>query len=106
DADALADVERQLQQIDERYRARSVDGVHDLLLHLGDLSAAEIAQRAADGAVRAADAIERLRRARRILQVDIARETGAIPVEYAARYRYALGVPLPVGLPESLLAPV
>ena len=29
-----------------------------------------------------------------------------IPVEYAARYRDALGVPLPLGLPESLLEPV
>ena len=28
-----------------------------------------------------------------------------IPVEYAARYRDALGVPLPPGLPESLLEP-
>ena len=28
----------QLQQLDERYRARSADGVHDLLLHLGDLT--------------------------------------------------------------------
>jgi ATP-dependent Lhr-like helicase len=28
-----------------------------------------------------------------------------IPVEYAARYRDALGVPLPMGLPESLLEP-
>src|SRR6185503_9718101 len=106
DADALADVERQLQQIDERYRARSVDGVHDLLFHLGDLSATEIAQRAAEGVVRTAEAIDRLRRERRILQVNIAGETRAIPVEYAARYRDALGVPLPVGLPESLLAPV
>ena len=44
DADALADVEAQLQQLDERYRARSVDGVHDLLLHLGDLTRDEIAR--------------------------------------------------------------
>jgi ATP-dependent Lhr-like helicase len=29
-----------------------------------------------------------------------------IPVEYAARYRDALGVPLPSGLPDALLAPV
>ncbi len=28
-----------------------------------------------------------------------------LPVEYAGRYRDALGVPLPVGLPESLIAP-
>ena len=47
DADALADVEAQLQQLEARYRARSVDGVHDLLLHLGDLTREEINGRAA-----------------------------------------------------------
>ena len=102
DADALAAVEAQLQQLDERYRARSIDGVHDLLLHLGDLAAGEITSRAA---IPVADAIERLTRERRAIQVSIGGETRLIPVEYVARYRDALGVPLPVGLPESLLAP-
>jgi ATP-dependent helicase Lhr and Lhr-like helicase len=123
DADALADVERQLQQLDERYRARSVDAVHDLLLHLGDLTPDEIAARSSGPA---AAAIERLTRDRRILairvgrpgaagaedadlpqraQTDRGRTSRLIPVEYAARYRDALGVPLAVGLPESLLGP-
>ena len=103
DADAMSDVELQLQQLDERYRARSVDGVHDLLLHLGDLAPAQIAARAH---VPAAEAIERLTRERRIVAVSIGGEARLVPVEYAARYRDALGVPLPAGLPESLLAPV
>ncbi|MEN3338867.1 MAG: ATP-dependent helicase Lhr and Lhr-like helicase, partial [Acidobacteriota bacterium] len=38
------------------------------------------------------------------LTIGIGGETRAVPVEYAGRYRDALGVPLPVGLPESLLA--
>ena len=38
DADALAEVEAQLQHLDEAHQARSVDGVHDLLLRLGDLT--------------------------------------------------------------------
>ncbi|HWK11300.1 MAG TPA: DEAD/DEAH box helicase, partial [Vicinamibacterales bacterium] len=42
DADALAETERQAQQLDERYHARSADGVHDLLLHLGDLTTEEV----------------------------------------------------------------
>ena len=37
--------------------------------------------------------------------VQIAGEPRFIPVEYAGRYRDALGVPLPPGLPESLLQP-
>ncbi|MEX2661840.1 MAG: hypothetical protein WD227_07915, partial [Vicinamibacterales bacterium] len=45
DADALADVEAQAQQLDPAYRARSVDGVHDMLLRLGDLTFDEVAAR-------------------------------------------------------------
>ena len=103
DADAIADAEAQLQQLDERYRARSVDGVHDLLLHLGDLTADEIAARSV---IDAREARERLVRERRLIEVHIGGETRIVPVEYAARYRDALGVPLPPGLPDSLLAPV
>jgi ATP-dependent Lhr-like helicase len=102
DADAIVDVDAQHQQLDERYRARSVDGVHDLLLHLGDLTADEIAARSA---VDAGDALERLTRERRAIEVHIGGAARFIPVEYAARYRDALGVPLPPGLPESLLEP-
>ncbi len=94
DADAIADAESQLQQRDERYRARSVDGVHDLLLHLGDLTADDIASRSA---IDARNAIERLTRDRRIVPVNIAGTARLIPVEYAARYRDAIGVPLPPG---------
>ena len=93
DSDALADVEAQLQQLDERYRARSVDGVHDLLLHLGDLTAEEIEARSTTAA---ADAIVRLGRERRIVPISIGaghadaeRSERFIPVEYAARYRDA-----------------
>jgi ATP-dependent Lhr-like helicase len=101
DADALGDVEAQLQQTDG-YAARSLDGVHDLLLRLGDLTESEIAARSQ---VNAADAIAELTRARRALHVSIGGEARIIPVEYAGRYRDALGIPLPQGLPESLLAP-
>ncbi len=100
DADALADVERQLQQLDERYRARSIDGLHDLLLHLGDLTPDEVRARSS---IDAADAIEQLMRDRRVISINIGGEARLIPVEYAGRYRDALGVPLPVGLPASLL---
>ncbi len=103
DADALAGVEAQLQQRDERYRARSADGVHDLLLHLGDLTREEIAARSS---VAAGPALDELRRDRRAVEISVQRQPRVIPVEYAARYRDALGVPLPPGLPEALLAPV
>ena len=103
DADALAEVERQLQNLDPEHHARSVDGLHDLLLRLGDLTADEAAARSR---IDAAHAIADLVRTRRAITVNIASDPRVLPVEYAGRYRDALGVPLPVGLPESLLAPV
>jgi ATP-dependent Lhr-like helicase len=100
DADAIADVEAELQHLKADRRVRTVDGVHDLLLRLGDLSVEEISARAS---VDAARAVDELTRDRRAAIVAIAGTPRAIPVEYAARYRDALGVPLPTGLPESLL---
>ena len=41
DPDAVAEVERELQCLEERRRALSADGLRDLLLGLGDLSTAE-----------------------------------------------------------------
>ncbi len=73
-----------------------------MLLRLGDLDVAEIDARAQQDGRRAADD---LTRARRAIAVTIAGKARLIPVEYASRYRDALGVPLPPGLPEALLEP-
>jgi len=101
DPAAVEEVERELQRLDENRRARSVDGVHDLLLGLGDLSRAEIDARCASPAV--AESINALTRARRALEVTVAGETRYIAAEDAARYRDAAGVRLPRGLPAALL---
>ena len=85
--------------------AKSADGVHDMLLSLGDLTEAEIA-RARRSAPTSPPASSALVAARRVLAVRIAGEPRFIAVEDAARYRDALGVPLPAGIPESLLQPV
>src|SRR5262245_18988463 len=45
DSDALAEVDRQLQQLDPTYHAKHADSVHDLLLRLGDLTSDELAAR-------------------------------------------------------------
>jgi ATP-dependent Lhr-like helicase len=102
DADAVEAVERQLQRLDAKYHARSADGIHDMLLGLGDLSEAEIAARTSASP---GGAIPELLAARRILPLRIAAGERYVAVEDAARYRDALGTPLPAGLPESLLAP-
>src|SRR3954467_11011583 len=45
DADALEQLEIELQHLDERHKAKSTDALHDLLLRLGDLSLVPIAAR-------------------------------------------------------------
>ncbi len=104
DASVIEDVEAQLQHTDARYRAKSADALHDLLLRVGDLSRDEVAARAASDAV--ARSIRTLVRERRAVEVKIAGHARVVAVEDAARYRDALGVPLPMGLPEALLEPV
>ncbi len=104
DADAIAEVEEQLQALTETMRARSTDGMHDLLLKLGDLSREELARRVVSADL--LDGLDRLLRAKRLLEVRVAGEKRLIAVEDAARYRDALGVPLPPGLPTALLASV
>nr|WP_251106786.1 DEAD/DEAH box helicase [Alloacidobacterium dinghuense] len=104
DADAIAEVEEQLQMLGENYRARSADAMHDLLLRLGDLSQKELSLRLASQDLLAS--VDRLLRAKRLLEIKIAGEKRLIPVEDAARYRDALGIPVPPGIPKQLLEPV
>ncbi|HET9594229.1 MAG TPA: DEAD/DEAH box helicase, partial [Anaeromyxobacteraceae bacterium] len=91
DPDALAALEGQLQHLDPALRARSADGVADLLLRLGDLSRAEIAARSATPAVAAS--AEALLADGRAVAIGIAGEERLVAVEDAARYRDALGAP-------------
>ena len=104
DADSMDAIERQLQRLDPQYQVKSADGVHDMLLSLGDLTEAEIAARSIGADVAAS--VGALVAARRVLPVRIAGDPRFIAVEDAARFRDALGVSLPVGVPESLLQPV
>ncbi len=104
DPDAIAEVEETAQCLPENYRARTADGIHDLCLRLGDLSRAELARRVVDASV--LESIDRLVRARRLLELRIAGERRLVAAEDAARYRDALGIPLPPGLPTALLEPV
>ncbi|MEO6222289.1 MAG: helicase-related protein, partial [Vicinamibacterales bacterium] len=101
DAADVAALELDIQRLSEARHARSADGLHDLLLEIGDLSLDGLHARARPGVV--ADALPALQRARRIVEVPVAGERRWIAVEDAARYRDALGAPLPVGLPASLL---
>ena len=100
---AIEEVEARLQFLDPEYHARHTDGLHDLLLKLGDLSAEEIAARATSPEIAAG--ISELLKAGRAISVRIAGTGRIIPVEYAARYRDSLGLPLTSGIPEVFLQP-
>jgi ATP-dependent Lhr-like helicase len=104
DADALAAQEARLQHLAPELRARSADGLADLFLRLGDLSRAEVEARCASTEVAAA--LDRLVEEQRVVPVRVAGEARFVAVEDAARYRDALGVPLPPDLPEVFLGPV
>jgi ATP-dependent Lhr-like helicase len=104
DEAVLETVESELQHLPPRFHARSTDAVHDLLLRLGDLSRAEIEARSETGVAPAA--LEELLKTRRAIAVRIAGEERFIAVEDAARYRDAIGIPMPPGLPDTLLEPV
>ncbi|MBI3827862.1 MAG: DEAD/DEAH box helicase [Candidatus Rokubacteria bacterium] len=104
DPDTLDEVERRLQHLEEHQRARTIDGVHDLLLRLGDLAPEELRRRTAGA--EAAQAIDALVGQRRALALSIAGETRYVAVENAGRYRDALGLALPPGVPAPFLEPV
>ena len=101
DSAVLEEVEAQVQSLDPDYQAKHADGVHDLLLKLGDLSLAEIEARTIDRTV--VESVDELVVARRVFAGRIMGESRYIAVEHAARYRDALGIPLPPGLADVFL---
>jgi ATP-dependent Lhr-like helicase len=103
DIGAIESTEAELQHLPPRYHARSVDAVHDLLLRLGDLTLEEIRARSVEGV--GDQALGALVSSRRAVEVSVSGETRLVAVEDAARYRDALGIPLPSGLPQTWLEP-
>ncbi len=102
DADALAELELQLQHLEPDRAARSADALHELLLRLGDLTHGELAGRVVAGAP-LDEWLADLERERRILPVQVGGEARWIAAEDAAKYRDALGVVIPPGLPDAFL---
>ncbi|HSK10526.1 MAG TPA: helicase-related protein, partial [Vicinamibacterales bacterium] len=104
DPAVIDEVEQQLQRRAPGYRARGADAVHDLLLRIGDLADEELQERCETAAV--ARMVPTLAGQRRVVRLTIAGQPRWVAAEDAARYRDALGAPLPQGLPEALLQPV
>ncbi len=102
DPDALAGLELELQALAPTRRARSLDGVHDLLRRLGDLRPDEVAARSVPG-LDAATALAQLGTDRRAAPVRISGEERWVAIEDLARYRDALGVSPPPGVADLWL---
>jgi ATP-dependent Lhr-like helicase len=101
DADAMKEVEAELQRLPAQRHPRDVDGAADLLRILGDLTTPEATARGVPEAW-----LEELVAARRALLVRIAGEDRYVAIEDAGRLRDALGTALPIGVPEAFTEPV
>ncbi|WP_344072243.1 DEAD/DEAH box helicase, partial [Prauserella alba] len=101
DPEAVADVERGLQRLDEDRHARGPEDTADLLRFLGDLTADDAAARGVQP-----EWLTELVESRRAIVVRIAGEDRYLAIEDAGRVRDALGSALPVGVPETFTEPV
>jgi len=101
DPDVLGQVDRELQRLTEERRVRDVEGAADLVRLLGPISTAAAVERGATPRW-----LAELEDTRRAIRVRVAGEERWAAVEDAGRLRDALGVPLPVGIPEAFLEPL
>jgi ATP-dependent helicase Lhr and Lhr-like helicase len=101
DAEALTEVEAELQRLPAARHPRDPDGAADLLRIVGDLTDTEAAARGVGQ-----EWLDELVAARRALVVRIAGEERYVAIEDAGRLRDALGTALPVGVPEVFTEPV
>jgi ATP-dependent helicase Lhr and Lhr-like helicase len=102
DPEALEDVERSLQHLNDEARAKERDALQVILRRLGDLTVEECQARVAEG-FSAESMLGKLERERRAAAVRIAGEERWIVAEDAGLYRDAMGVPPPPGLPDTFL---
>ncbi|KGN34677.1 DEAD/DEAH box helicase [Knoellia sinensis KCTC 19936] len=108
DPEAVTRTEAELQRLAEDRRCRDAEDVADLLRTLGPLSLTEVTRRTRAGST-ARDIgswLVDLEGARRIIRVRIAGEERWAAIEDASRLRDALGVSLPVGVPQAFLESV
>nr|WP_276611603.1 DEAD/DEAH box helicase [Cryptosporangium phraense] len=101
DPAVITETEQQLQRLTDERKAYDVDSTADLLRVLGGLTTAEAQRRGST-----AEWLTELEAARRVIRVRIAGEERWLAIEDAGRVRDALGVALPVGVPEAFTEPV
>ncbi len=107
DPTAVATTETELQRLVPERAARDAEDLADLIRVLGPLGIDDLDARSttADARVLGAWLVD-LEVTRRVIRIRIAGQERWAAVEDAGRLRDALGVSLPVGVPEAFLAPV
>jgi ATP-dependent helicase Lhr and Lhr-like helicase len=105
DPGALARVEDDLQCRSEIARARSRDGLHDVLRRVGDLTFAEVSERVLEG-IGPEQLLDQLERERRAIRLRVRGEERYVAADEAGLYRDALGAVPPGGLPDAFLTDV
>ncbi|HET7017152.1 MAG TPA: DEAD/DEAH box helicase, partial [Streptosporangiaceae bacterium] len=104
DPAVVADTERDLQRLSSSRQVTSLEGLADLIMQLGPLSAQEITARCAAEAGQTANGaawLAELARQRRVIEVRVAGEARWAAIEDSGRLRDALGVALPTGIPVA-----
>ena len=107
DPKVLEITELELQRLAPDRKARDLEGVVDLLRVLGPLSVQEMVARVtADAPAFVEEWLDELTRSHRVLGARIAGEDRWAIIEDASRLRDALGVALPIGVPNAFIDPV
>ena len=105
DPEIIESIELQLQHLQASYHVRTKDGIHDLLLRIGDLTNEEIIARTSESSNTVEEWLRDLSDAGRIFQVSIASSERWIAVEDAGRYK-SIGIAIPSQVPVSFLESV
>ncbi|MEZ4650501.1 MAG: crosslink repair DNA glycosylase YcaQ family protein [Candidatus Eisenbacteria bacterium] len=97
------ETEKRLQRLGDDQKIRHADDLHDLLLSIGDLSREEVDVRVMAAAT---EWLHALTQARRIALVPVGGEKRYVAAEDLGRFRDALGIVPPPGMPEAFLESV
>jgi ATP-dependent Lhr-like helicase len=102
DPEVVVRTEAERQHLADGRRARDVEGLADLLRDAGPYTAAELADRCDSPPT---EWLAELIAQRRVIEVRISGQPMHAAIEDAGRLRDALGVALPVGVPEAFTEP-
>ncbi len=103
DATVIERFELERQRLESRFHINSADGIHDLLREVGELAADELAARVGSEAAGWREWLQQLQAAKRVVSLTIAGQSRWVAVEDVNRFRDALGVAVPDGLPSVWL---